>query len=259
MKNLKNTLKTVIAALGLLGILNFTTTGCKEPDKPGPKQEYSTLLFHMHTNIDTNEAEAGTAYKNADGRLISLTYAQMYLSNIKAIKSDGSVVSIKDTVILKTIDNEEFTIGSIPSGNYKTVTFDVGIDSPVNHTNPAMYHSTQALSAKPTSMWFGSTGKGYIFINIAGLLDSSVAKTGKATYPFSYQIGSDALVKTITMPDQAFTALPNTPAIVHLTIDYGKLFKGITVKTQNKTATYDDPVTAAAIATNIADMFSYEE
>jgi hypothetical protein len=53
--------------------------------------------------------------------------------------------------------------------------------------------------------------------------------------------------------------LPNLVHIVHITIDYGKLFNGIDVKKQNNNSTYEDPVTAAAIAKNIPDMFRYEQ
>jgi hypothetical protein len=260
MKMIKKLKRTFLMASAVIAVYAFVVAGCtscKKPD-PTPPTQYSTLMMHIHTDIDTNEVKVNTPYKNADGRLISLSHARLYISNVRAIKSDGTEVSIPDTVILKTIDNEEYTIGSIPSGNYKSVKFDVGVDSKRNHMDPAVYHSTSPLSAQNPPMWFGTTANGYIFVNVDGSVDTSTAKNGKNLTPFHFQIGSDNLLKTVTMPDLAFTALPNTPAIIHLVIDYGKLFEGLDLKNHISNSTYDDPATAAGIATNIPAMFRYE-
>jgi hypothetical protein len=260
MKECIKPLAGLLVAWALFFIMITGCSSCKQPD-PKPVQNYTTLLVHIHSDIDTNEVNSlntTKSFRNADGRLMKLDYAQLYMSNIRAIRTDGSIVTINDTVILKVIDNEDYTGGKIPSGNYKTVMFDIGIDSPVNHKDPHGYFSTNPLSLQPTSMWFGNTGKGYMALNIAGALDSSVAKKGSASYPFSYQIGSDALLQTVTMPDLAFTAVPEGFSTVHLMVDYGKLITGINVKTENKCATFDNPALAARIAKNIPSMFRYE-
>jgi hypothetical protein len=231
---------------------------CKKQETPAPAPQYSTLLLHIHSNIDTSEIEVNKPYRNSGGRMISISDARIYISNIKAVKSDGTIIPVKGTVLLKTIDQEEFNAGQIPAGNYKTIIFDIGIDTPTNHISPAIYPVTNPLSMQYPSMWTGDVSKGYIFLNINGMIDSSVSMYGAVNYPFSYQVATDALLQKVTMPEQAFSVLPGNAHIVHLVIDYGKLFNGIDIKKQNKTTTFDDYGTAAAIAKNIPAMFMYE-
>jgi len=260
MKFIKNIFKISTAAMFVLLLAN---SSCKQPSPaPTPTVQYGTMLFHLHTYIDTNEvdpAAGSTPYKTHDGRLISLTTARVYLSNIKVIKADGSTLAITDTVLLKYIQNETYTVANIPAGNYNSVTFDVGIDSPKNHTNPSMYHAPNPLAAQTPPMWFGNTGEGYIFLNVTGTIDTSSAKNGTKMCPFSYQIGSDALINTIALPKQPFTITANAPTEVHIVVDYGAMFNGIDAKKINKCATFDNPSNAALIAKNIQTMVRYEQ
>jgi hypothetical protein len=231
---------------------------CKHKDATPAPQPAKTgqYYFHFHTNIDTNETDLGDTVKTADGRSLVLQQARIYVSNIRLVKADGSSYLFKGTQLLKTVDQEEFFVGDAPQGNYSTVSFDVGVDSVSNAIAPSASTDT-IFSHHGTDMWFGSVDKGYIFLNFSGTIDSSVNKNKGPTYPFSYQIGKNSLKKTVTMPTRPFTLADGY--ITHVTIDYGKLFSGINIKTENKTATWDNLSLATKIANNIPSMFSYEE
>jgi len=220
---------------------------------------YGTLLFHLHTNIDSTEVLYGDTSLDASGRKLILSVAQFYISGITAQKTDGSKVNFPGVYLLKKLETEPYIIGNVPVGEYKSVSFDVGLDSLVNSITPTFYSdSTNVLGTQVPSMWFGSISQGYIFMNVQGFADTSISKNGIANFPFSYKIGSTILRRTVTMPQQNYTVYANQEQAVHMVCDYGKLLQGIDFKTQNTTDTYSvNPSLANQIANNIPSMFRY--
>lgn len=246
-----------------LGIFVMISFSCRKKDSatstpPTPKGD---LYFHLHTNIDTTEADSGVVYHDATGRNFQLNIAQFYLSGIALKKADGSVYNIGGAYVLKTLSEEVYMVASgVPAGNYSSVSFNVGIDAPTNQTDPSS-HTAGPLAMQNPSMWFGTTSQGYIFVNVQGLADTSTANTGTVNYPFSYKLGTGSLLRTVNMPMQAFSVVANQSAVIHLIADYGKLLEGINFKTQNSATPFGNGAelsTASQIANNIQHMFRYE-
>lgn len=246
MKRISITL--LIAAIALLA-------ACKKDNTGGT----GTLYLHMHTNIDTTEAEAGVVCHDAAGRQYQLNVAQFYVSNVKLHRANGTSLGIDGVYALKTIATEQYLVGEVPVGDYVSVTFNVGLDSTINHSDPATYNPSSVLAPQNPSMWFGSTTQGYVFMRVEGLADTTLGNVGTPNVPFSYLLGTDAQRKTITMPDKAFTVTKGTAQEIHITCDYGKLLTGIDFKTQTNATPFVNPATATQIANNISNMFSYEE
>jgi len=217
-----------------------------------------TLMFHTHTNIDSLEANAGDTVTDAGGRKIRLDVAQFYISNISLKKTDGTFYKVKGAYIMKYISHETYLVGQVPAGNYTSVSFDIGIDSVTNATNPDSYPATSPLSIQNPVMWFGTTTKGYIFVNVQGLADTTWNHTGTPDYPFSYQIGTNALLKHIDMPSNPYIVIAGQTQYVHMICDYGILLRGINFKTQNLGDPFNYPAVANQIASNIHQMFRYE-
>jgi hypothetical protein len=220
-----------------------------------------SLLFHLHTNIDSTEVLYGDTALDASGRKIVLSIAQFYISGITAQNTDGSVVTFPGVYLLKKTETEPYAVGSIPAGNYTSVSFVIGLDSIANTNSPSMFSdSSNVLSAQTPSMWFGNVSQGYIFMNVQGFADTTLDKTGLPNIPFSFKIGSNKLCRKITMPQQNFTVTANQQQEIHMVCDYGKLIQGINFKTQNTTDTYTiNPSVANQIANNIPSMFSYAQ
>ena len=113
-------------------------------------------------------------------------------------------------------------------------------------------------------MWFGNTAQpgGYVFINFQGNIDTTRSATGNNLVPFAYKIGTNANKCTVTMPAQAFTVIGTQTQLVHLLIDYNKLFTGIDLTNPaNLTLTTSAANSSALgkqLAKNIPLMFSYE-
>jgi hypothetical protein len=224
----------------------------------------STISFHLHAYIGmNNEVNAyNVAYLNDDGRAISLSFAQLYISNIKLVKLDGSIYSIPDTIILTDIVDQVYKLGNVPIGNYKSVSFDVGLPSATNANVP----TGSPAKLNDVDMWFSSTAQAnnYVFMRAAGKIDTSVAKSGTndKMAAFEYKIGTQSRLVHVTMPDQNLAVQPGTTAYIHILADYSQLFKGINISdiTNLSVETIADNAGALAIniASNIQKMFRYE-
>lgn len=223
-----------------------------------------TLMLHIHTNIDDSEVEEiNTVYSSSDHRKVSVSMAQLYISGIQLIKSDGTAYDLPGVRILKKIETEEYELGSVPAGNYKSIRFVVGLPPATNTVAPASGDST----LNQPDMWFDATvpPSGFVFLSFQGKIDTTHAANGTEAQmqPFSYRIGTNSNLKTVTMPDQNYSVIPGQVQFIHLTADYNKLFSNITLNqagnlTMN-TASANSSALAAQLAGNIATMFRYEE
>jgi hypothetical protein len=159
---------------------------------------------------------------------------------------------------------EQYLLGSAPAGNYKSIKFNVGLSPSTNALLPEPNDST---FYKP-SMWFGNTvqpWQGYIFVNFQGKIDTSTAanSTIAQMQPFTYRIGTNSHLKSVTMPDQNYTVSSDQTQYIHIVIDYNKLFSGIVLHNASNlnvvTTTDNGGALANQIANNIPLMFQYEQ
>lgn len=250
---------TVLAMLG---------TSCKHSDSsptPVTTVDSGKFYLHLHTNADTNEVEDyGTVYTTSEGRKISVSVAEQYLSNIELVKSDGSIYSITGKIILQSRGTEQYYVATVPVGNYKSVRFHVGLDSAANKLA-----STADTALNHPEMWFGASAQpnGYIYLNLQGSIDTTTNATGTVAQmqPFMYMTGTNARYTQVTMPDHAtaFTVTKDVAAFAHITVDYYKLFTGVQLNNSMNlmimSTSANSGSLAASIAGNIPSMFSYEE
>ena len=249
---------------GFITIAIFTLNSCKKDTATTtPALANGTLLFHLHTDVDTAEVPDYVSINTmTSGRKIKVTNAQLYISGIQLVKMDGSTYNVPGVIILKKQQQEVCTVGSVPSGNYQSVKFNVGLSTVVNASTPAAADS----SLNQPSMWFASTAQpsGFIFVNFQGTIDTTTAANGSLSQmqPFCYEIGNNANLKNVAMPVQNFTVSPNQVQYVHMIIDYNKLFNGIQLNINSNlimnTTTANAGTLGASIANNIPLMFHYE-
>lgn len=297
----------------LIMIVLVAFTSCKKQTDccgPTPSVTYGVISFHLHTNISTNEDSImpnGYGYPIQDSIFttipshkgyvnIMLDTAQLYISNIVLHNANGSNVPVSGQYILKYIGAEgPYIVGKVPTGNYNSVSFNVGLDASANGMNPSMnmadaYQQFPGSGAGTTfnvfnppatftnsvgdagtiaPMWSGTWNStaGYYFVNVSGFADTSVNQTGKYQH-FSYQLSATTVA--INLPAQTTANAGQTsvsvstsntmasPAEMHLICDYGQLMKGITsfVPPNNTTANAN---TATAIRNGVANMFHYEK
>ncbi|MCS6824252.1 MAG: hypothetical protein NZ529_08145 [Cytophagaceae bacterium] len=272
-------MKTITKKIFILILLVSTLATCnkRKPDdvviphdKHPEYNEYSsvkgTLKLHIHNYIDETEVEAyGTTYTFLNnGRKISISMAQLYLSNIHLIRPDGSTYHVKDTIILKTQNELAYSLGKIPAGNYKSIRFDVGLSPEVNALSPG---AGKPSPLNASNMWFGPTAQpdGYIFMNVQGKIDTTTSASAPESHmaSFIYRIGTNENLKTVTMPKKNYTIMPDKTNFLHLKINYAKLFSSIDLRNPSNLIVYSAADNSSSLAKtltqNIISMFSYEK
>jgi hypothetical protein len=253
-----------IKVIILLAVVALSSS-CKKDKSTAPESTGTptgTFMLHLHNNIDDTEVEDyDSVYAAADGRNVSLTMAQLYISEIQLVKADGSVYDVSGVKILKVQETETYMVGNVPVGNYKTLKFKVGLDPATNQLNP-LTPSDSALLNKP-AMWFSNPVQpdGYVFLNLQGNIDTTAAMTG-ALVPFSYKIGTNANYKQVTMPDKNMTILDGQVEYGHININFYNLFNGIQLNQNTNlfvnTTADNTSTTANTIVNNIPSLFVYE-
>ncbi len=246
----------------LLAILFYT--GCKNKKNNDPSETATgNLAFHFHTLVEYTEvADYNTIYTLTNGRQISVSIAQLYISGIQLVKMDGTLYDVPNSNELKVQELEPMSLGAVPAGNYKSVRFNVGLNSTTNHQTP----KNSNLTLYRPDMWFGATVQpdGFIFMNFQGMIDTSVAANNLPAQMqnFCYKIGTDANIIKVSMPVENYTVLPNKTAYIHMYIDYNKLLTGVQLNNSTNltvaTAADNSSAIATMIKNNIPSMFTYE-
>lgn len=267
METIKNNTLVTLAIL-LFGI--FGISSCKKDKKEDAKPETSTsttgtFMLHLHTYLDETEVDAyNIVYSTSTGRNISLSTAQLYISEIELIKLDGSTYTISGKKIFKIFETETYVVASVPAGNYKSIRFKVGLDSITNQLNPTA--SSDSTILNHSEMWLNASAQpdGYAFINVQGKIDTTSDASGTIAQmqPFIYKIGTNANYKQVNMPDKNFTIIPDQVEYGHILIDYNRLFSGIQLNQNSNLSITSAADNATPIATTIANniplLFFYE-
>ncbi|MCC6601469.1 MAG: hypothetical protein IT223_12475 [Crocinitomicaceae bacterium] len=261
---MKLKINILLLTVGLIIIAGIFS--CKKGDQELTETQQSpkgTLMFHLHSYLDMNEVDLyNIVYTTSSGRDISLSLAQMYISDIQLVKADGSTYSVSGKNVLKVFESETFEVGEVPVGNYKSVRFKVGLNPATNAVNPESSPDVAILN-RP-EMWFGTNAQpdGYVFLNVQGSIDTTALMTGTPV-PFVYKIGTNANYVQVTLPDNNFSIMEDQVQFVHLLADYYKLFEGIQLDQINhlfvESPADNSSVTALTIAANIPKIFRYDE
>ena len=231
MKILKSFQFIVILAVSYL----MAFSSCKKNSDSTPPPSGGTLGMHLHTNVDTSEVNNyGDTFLikkcdtcSANTRRIVVTKAQMYISGIQLVKSDGSTAAATGTV-LQMQDMEAYTVGAVASGNYVSIKFNAAID------------------------------------DFEGSIDTSASGSSGNLVPFKFKFGTSGRTVSMGNHQTQFNSVigisPNSIGYVHMMVDYAKLFTGIQLKDSARiNITNPSDANAAAIADNIHLMFEYEE
>jgi len=254
-------MKSIHSPFVLFAACVLLVAACKKKDNTVETPTTGTLAFHMHNTINQVEVESyGDTMTMAGNRKIVVTKAQLYLSGFQLVKSDGSVASGPGTNLLKVQEADQYVAGSVPTGSYKTIKFDVGLSAATNASTP----STSDATLNRPEMWFGNAAQpdGFAFVVFQGFIDTTAAANGTNLVPFSYKIGTNANLKTVTMPDMAYTIAAGQTYEEHINIDYANLFNGVQLNVpsnlQINTAADNATPLATQVANNVAGMFFYE-
>lgn len=213
------------------------------------------LNFIFHSKLGAADFAYNTEAL-VDGRKVKFTRAQMYMSGF-SFNGTGGGYELADPHLLLKADEENYNLGYLPEGQYNSFTFHAGVDSLSNHSDPAAFPSTSALSSNnPDHMHWG-WNSGYIFYVLEGMVDTTANMSGTANAPFIFHVGTVpymvdlAFAKDITVGSEEVT--------IEMEVDWLQLLSGtnmVAADSTRSTHTMNNPALATLMVSNIEDAIS---
>jgi hypothetical protein len=172
---------------------------CKESaDEPIPMEVISVKFSPFYT-YNAQPLQKNVVYKSPQNRDLWITKKEFYVSNVTAVSTDGKKHLIKDIALIE-VDNGEEKLqlsGSIPIGNYKAISFDLGVRDDLNKADPATYAIDHPLSVTNNMYWGWSTQ--YIFSKLEGW-----EVNGSDTVSFVIHTGTTSLYRPNVSVNRTF-------------------------------------------------------
>lgn len=240
-------------------------TACKDEN---PSNEGSLTIEFQHF-FGTAPLKIGSSYTNSSNETFTLTTFDYFVSNIVLQKADGSsyiVPQESSYFLIKLSEGNKSLIhlNNIPLGDYKSITFMIGIDSLRNTMEPARRTGALDIGGRAEGMyWTWNTG--YIFLKMEG---NSEAVPDTQDKRFYFHIGGYGGYSTPTInnlrtvkidfPQENLKIAAGKNSLLHLKVDASKIFS-----TPNTIKIADNPNVmfspfSANIADNYANMFSLD-
>jgi hypothetical protein len=138
----------------------------------------------------------GQTYTDHEGRAVSVTRVQYYLSDFDLTHDGGQSTNLPSTYVLASGNITDYSLGTATLTNLESIDFDLGVDDATNHLDPAAYTSPDPLAIQNPSMHWGWTA-GYRFLVIEGKVDSNDDGTPDKTFQF-HVVADDNYLTPVT-------------------------------------------------------------
>ncbi|MCS6796877.1 MAG: hypothetical protein NZ516_13060, partial [Raineya sp.] len=207
-------------------------------------------------------------YINNFGEQFSVSLLRYYLSNFRLQRADGSeyVVPQEKCYFLVELDkpnSHRLVLADVPLGEYKSISFLIGIDSLRNTMSPTQRTGSLDVGGAAEGMYW-NWNTGYIFFKLEGISPASVNGTGI----FRYHIGgyggystptlNNIRSKTIDFGSTPLKVQSHHTAMVHLKFNLAEFFRN---PHELKIAHYSDVMFApisAKYADNCVNLFNLD-
>lgn len=254
-----------VAALLVLAACN-KPEGCMDPlalnydpeaevDKGCTYAESYPMSMHFHSSLNGVDLVEEQQY-TINGVNTHIELVQFYVSGIALINANGDTIN-SDTYLLVKPENDEYSIGDFPPGDYTKLIFHVGVDSITNHSDPSVYELKDPLSAQTPSMHWGWSF-GYIFLRIDGEVDSDGDGTPDPAGTFEMHTGEDRYLATVEI-DYPITIGNGQENILHLDANWDLFFAGVDMANDNTVHGSDNLPLAEILFENLSGIFTAEE
>ena len=193
-------------------------------------------------------------YVNELGQKYTVTKFKYYVSNIQLTNDSGKVFSSDEYFLINEDDvqSKGMSIRNIPPGNYKSLTFILGVDSLRNCSG------LQEGALDPIKGMFWAWNTGYIFLKLEGASESSTAQGGI----FEYHIGGFKepanSIRKISLEIEPLTFSDEVPDSkrIFLKADISQILKQPVSIDFSTMPVVSDMTNAELVANNYSDMFS---
>lgn len=214
------------------------------------------LNFKFYNKLGSQNFAFNTEVQSESGRMVKFTRAQFYLSGFSFNGTGGSYELLDPHLLLKA-DVQDYNLGYLPVDNYTSFTFSAGVDSVSNHSDPATFSNSSALSSNnPDHMHWG-WNSGYIFYVLEGMVDTTANMNGNVDAPFIFHVGTDMLKVDLAFVEDINSVA--TGVTVEMDVDWLKLLDGTNMTgdiSTRSTHTMNNPSLAALMVENVEDAFS---
>lgn len=257
--------RTFIPALAAV----FFLYSCKKDD---PASEYDSakkgaLSIEFDNIAGSSDLVLNSGiYSNQSGESFTVTKLKYYVSNFKLTSINGTEYTVpQDSCYFLVDESDESThepVVRIPEGEYKTLTFTIGVDSLRNTKDIVQRTGVLDPTGVGADMYW-TWNSGYIFLKMEG--QSAASAMGEYQYHIGLYGGMTTPtinnVRTITL-DLTARGTPKVKASketnVHLMVDILKLFNGTAnFSIADHSMVMVDPF-SATIADNYTKMFAHD-
>ena len=214
------------------------------------------LIIHFENYVGAKKLILDTVtYENQLGQSFTVTNFKYYISNIVLHGTDGKDHAAKDAYFLIKQDDESTwtgTIEDIPAGDYKSISFMIGVDSLHNCSG------AQSGALDPANGMFWTWNTGYIFMKLEGKSPASKSPGNI----FEYHIGgykeptNFIRTTTVAFAPEPLHILGAKTTTLYMKTDASEILKNPKTIDFSKLSSVTDFHHAADIADNYIDMFS---
>lgn len=253
---MKYSLIAVACAAGLI----FSSCKKETPEDPQTPSTPTTgsVTFSFTNEVDGQPLVLHTQdYVNQNGDTFKVDVFKYYISNVRLYKADGSHYDEPESYHLidhNVASSRSFTLGSVPAGDYVSMSFMIGVDSTRNVSGA----QTGALDPANGMFWSWSTG--YIMAKIEGTSPQSNEPGRLMSFHIGGFTGVNKGIRTVAPSfNSAALNVGSTARTIYIdcnanewfqtpnAIDFSQTASNQIVNTINKT-----------IADNYADMFTVD-
>ncbi len=258
--------------LSILFFLGFIvlSISCKDDEDEINPNDKNSITLSFDNKVGDKALVLGTgAYTNSSGEDFTVTTLNYFISNVSFKKEDGTVVKFPNNYFLiKQSDagSLEAELKDVPAGNYKEVSFMVGVDSTRSTSDLSQRVGVLDPASYGDDGMYWAWNSGYIFFKFEGT-SSVIPTNATGKRPFQLHVGGFGgmttktanNLRTVTLPlANAATVRGNIAPEVHLFVDISKVFNGTTQIKLAQTNLVHGITAAIPIADNYKSMFSVD-
>lgn len=254
MRSISNIILTIIVCIASI-------SSCKKKDvdtSVTPTVDTGRVYMEYFTEVGGSKLNLNNQwYKNQNGDSFTVSKFNYYISNV-VLKGSGNTPDYTEPTSYHLIEHSAtpsemtFYIDKVPGGNYKAITFMIGVDSLRNVSGA----QDGALDPINGNFWDWNTG--YIMLKFEGTSPKATTTGKKIMLHSGGFSGVNNVLKTVTldMPNE-IKVTKATANHIHFTADVQKLFKSPNVIDFSATQTIMMPgAEAKKLADNYANMFT---
>ena len=261
-------LSIITASLFFVSCKKDSTTSFNSSVKAELSVEFDNVAGSQDLQLNTGK------YKTANGDSItSITKLKYFVSNFSFTNVNGTVYTVpQDSSYHLVVEGDSSTYEpsfDIPEGEYKSVTFVLGVDSVRNTLDASKRTGDLDVTGAAADMYW-TWNSGYIFYKLEGTSPQVPSMGGMGGNSFYYHIGlfggkttpTINNIKTITL-DLTARGTPKVKAgketNIHLMVDVLKMFSGAnTVNIAAHPMVMTDAYSASIAANFTSGMFRHD-